>query len=150
MTAHCYQFTGKVLCIINPIIAINWITVSSPELWSKCLEKVGNLGTMFPGNFAIWKGWTMFPGNFAIWKGICVFQIRRYTRNSAKFCNLGEKFHCVSGMNIYFSSHDDQSDHQANSTAFVTVVMKSLWSSHQGVMEPLLWRIINTLVHFRM
>ena len=61
-----------------------------PGAW---LEKVGN-----------WGRW--FPGNFVIWREIYEFETKKYIRNVGKYCNLGGEFYHVPGKSNIFSSHD--------------------------------------------
>ena len=67
---------------------------STQSQYDSWLEKVGNWGTWFPGNFAIWRE-------------IYEFETKKYIRNVGKYCNLGGKFYHVPGESNIFSSHDD-------------------------------------------
>ena len=59
---------------------------------STWLEKVGNWGTWFLGNFVIWRE-------------IYEFETKKCIRNVGKYCSLAGKFYHVPGKSNIFSSH---------------------------------------------
>ena len=72
-----YQLVQRQLYFVSPR--------ARPSRQRACLEKVGNLGTLFQGNVTIWRE-------------IVVFGVKKYIRNigkvyipGVKFCNHGGK-----------------------------------------------------------